>query len=1554
LVEWLKVKKRQQHVSQPRCELCGEIFVFQNIYAVGAPSHLTPLEIIKELMPRILSVFFNILSVGTTFVMWVLCLPLFTNCLVKISWCLISENVENVNNNSQQECLIASFPIIGNFDSFSLAWYNGIMDISVIFAATVVCFEVGQVVYREIEIAEKNRKIKLLEHQLAEHIKVLQKFEDDRRISEAKMFAIADYESLNYEWKLTKRQHELNYIQQQESGIVEVFANEIYMIQKYMIDKKYTALMAEKLGEVSILLPDFKSAAEYYVKLNALLIAELSKLDGNCLDADSRAAASTELIAPNSPNRKTDLHLAVEDAKQKAVVALEKLCQDKLKQKRNVAEENSSTSPPSAVHLPEEKVTNTAATENSGVTTIQFLSSASSKFSSSFTVTDTANHSTVDLGTGNELSRETASIYLNADDAFKNQLSSTNVLGTTDERTVESVSDVDVATNSDTVPVLLSNDTIAAIDGLEKDVGFDTLNNISKAGNGDDYATVTSIVRNDEYFTDDVTKSGTNELSPNFSCMSESESTAAATTDNSSIVDADGGLMTQVANASEVCNIMEVSDLAAKSDTTEGIIAMKDSEAGQDNDVASGSQINAVAFTSAVIDADFSSKLSVADASKVQASGDEANIVILVKSGEIKSSDVNEDNDNSFDTVEHQASGDTSSSSKSDDITDIMNSSSNDDSNLAVDIAVIPNEAIAIEANVAAAPAIELPPALPPAAQPPVQQVAAIPNGNNNGVAGGAVRARGNEHGNMDLSYIHLLGVFLYIFIFMLVLLIVPVFLGRFIFNSYLLSDSFKQMVKDMLMKQFMETDHNLMFVTKFLLFLEGTEEVMHDDNGAMADLMFLKTKAIMEIMIGYSVYLSFMLMACGFYCFKYLPSVDYGFSIVEALSGQIKFLITGINTAIKMMMLLWVYLVATPIILIFLTYKPLVMCLHPKMSSEIDSGDSMQNAAHTAFLYLIAQGIIAHSMVICHELRLLIRKDYLVEVLPQSNQAQNGFFGFSERVAKRTYSNICRRTLINSIFIISGALVTIIIPLRLGHLLCLSRERLVFRLRQVVTDVQIPVEMILSHIFIPFLIEKLQYRKLVNKTLSMILQIGCKYLAMEWVLSPENFPELFPEVENQPNPNNAPLAAIENVVVENHNVAVLDNNEVLNAPINEDFNAPVNADFNAPINEDLNAPINEDLNAPINEDLNVPIIDDLSALNVDINVNEVLADAGSGLEIFDGDNVDTTPVPTADLELVGDELLTQPSGRNPEDVTTVIPPVGTSTSGDLAPSATLPQPGPAQPFTIRDLPTDVRAILLTFFGFFSIAVVSSWLIHLPLKIGRPLLQLLLSADFNNDFFNFPVGLAVCWFLSYILRYIYNDIMVDANLKKLLFVVSKWLGIIAKVVLVGAVWLIVPPMLVGYLIEAFVMIPFRTTIYETPNYPFLQCWAIGLIVLKVWTRCVMTGMFGDIRLRLEFEQIMIRGFAQFDALSALKNVLLPVITALLDFILIPFFFSRMFCMLTTSYLLRTKIVRYSIHTYLLCIVLWKVVCRACTYVASLHNEIRDSRYLIGTKLSNRS
>jgi len=64
--------------------------------------------------------------------------------------------------------------------------------------------------------------------------------------------------------------------------------------------------------------------------------------------------------------------------------------------------------------------------------------------------------------------------------------------------------------------------------------------------------------------------------------------------------------------------------------------------------------------------------------------------------------------------------------------------------------------------------------------------------------------------------------------------------------------------------------------------------------------------------------------------------------------------------------------------------------------------------------------------------------------------------------------------------------------------------------------------------------------------------------------------------------------------------------------------------------------------------------------------------------------------------------------------------------------------------------------------------------------------------------------------------------------------VVKLAALSLKVLCTGLLWLPPPPLLLGLLLEAVILIPLRTPLYETPQYSFLQCWAIGLILLKVW------------------------------------------------------------------------------------------------------------------------
>lgn len=99
---------------------------------------------------------------------------------------------------------------------------------------------------------------------------------------------------------------------------------------------------------------------------------------------------------------------------------------------------------------------------------------------------------------------------------------------------------------------------------------------------------------------------------------------------------------------------------------------------------------------------------------------------------------------------------------------------------------------------------------------------------------------------------------------------------------------------------------------------------------------------------------------------------------------------------------------------------------------------------------------------------------------------------------------------------------------------------------------------------------------------------------------------------------------------------------------------------------------------------------------------------------------------------------------------------------------------------------------------------------------------------------------------------------------------------------------------------------------------------------------------------------MIRGFEQFDATHALRTILCPVCIMLLDLLLIPHFLARVTCAFVPSYLLRTLVMRFCYHAYILLRIGAYAAYCAVTTLIKLHNEVRDSKYLIGTKLTNRS
>ena len=298
------------------------------------------------------------------------------------------------------------------------------------------------------------------------------------------------------------------------------------------------------------------------------------------------------------------------------------------------------------------------------------------------------------------------------------------------------------------------------------------------------------------------------------------------------------------------------------------------------------------------------------------------------------------------------------------------------------------------------------------------------------------------------------------------------------------------------------------------------------------------------------------------------------------------------------------------------------------------------------------------------------------------------------------TYSELFKSFFINIILVLPGLLLTVIIPLRFGHFLCLSWRPVVFNFKHVVTDMQIPVEMIMSHIFIPFLVEKLQYRKLLRQSLAAILSTCCRYLALEWVLEPDSFPEIdFAALDDR---NNALAQRQLEVAVP---PAI--------PPVEPPVVPPVAPEGS---NEEVLTTEAEGVAHPADQILN-DLYEGKHNEGVDETViNDFFQSEERTMELSDSithefhsssNQIQSHELDT--LEIVAEETLL--AGTEVSRASRAYPHTPASVSTVPSPAAL------AAPYTIRDLPIVFRIAILLILCFAAWGTLSSLALHLPLKV---------------------------------------------------------------------------------------------------------------------------------------------------------------------------------------------------------------------------------------------
>ncbi len=106
--------------------------------------------------------------------------------------------------------------------------------------------------------------------------------------------------------------------------------------------------------------------------------------------------------------------------------------------------------------------------------------------------------------------------------------------------------------------------------------------------------------------------------------------------------------------------------------------------------------------------------------------------------------------------------------------------------------------------------------------------------------------------------------------------------------------------------------------------------------------------------------------------------------------------------------------------------------------------------------------------------------------------------------------------------------------------------------------------------------------------------------------------------------------------------------------------------------------------------------------------------------------------------------------------------------------------------------------------------------------------------------------------------------------------------------------------------------------------------------------------------QIRFETVLNRGFVNIDVWYIVSNIIVPVCLSLLDMLVIPFFAARVVgSVFLTSYTHRSLLVRHSFGTYLLLRALMKLGGSCVGLMRKKYDEIRDSRYLLGSELTNR-
>lgn len=695
-----------------------------------------------------------------------------------------------------------------------------------------------------------------------------------------------------------------------------------------------------------------------------------------------------------------------------------------------------------------------------------------------------------------------------------------------------------------------------------------------------------------------------------------------------------------------------------------------------------------------------------------------------------------------------------------------------------------------------------------------------VNDANNNINVNINVNFNNNANFEISLDYWHLGAFLLYLIAFAICFIILPALIGRLCGIYVFPLDDLAQNLRGSLENVLSQEDSSKTAIFRFLGF---DEDIMNYDGETMTEVerqvvseaFVFKVRTVAEILLCYFCVFNVLTMAGIAYMFHYYADRLRNVSAMGIFQSSRQLLGQATATIAKVTLVVVLYVIFLPTCfatIMFICTKPI---FGEYLQVAEDEQRSIPEIILFSFLYFMSFWVMAHIAFVTSELRPLLR-DPSISIFQQGLPIDFGGDPMVDQVQRlqqtllrRNYGDFFKAFALECCVLFPGLLFTVVIPVKLGHLSIGSLLPLRVHLDSIMGKMQLPGDLLLSHVLVPLLINRLQYSASVRKLLRWNLEYGARLTGCEHLLSPVYFPHL--EVEVEPP---GQLLVTEEVDVTPSGAEMLANGLADNQDSGRHETEETNDDS---IIDEVYTLLEQMVESTVARLHNEGIVDQCDELSIrQIAVHFQLEELAGILEVEE-------EVPVNDIHAAA-QLADATEGQ--QEVLDTPPPQPILPQQLETPTAALATTTPK---------TKSSLFLFVLLELSLLAIYSSWMLHGPLLLGRTLLSVS-SLRIQNDLLSYPAGLILCLAFGHAGKYIVRDLVASPDTWQLLRVGWKWTRLVLQVSLGGFLWLTTLPLLIGYILEVFFVLPFRFDLHTTPVISVVNIWTTGIVLLKIFVK----------------------------------------------------------------------------------------------------------------------